>query len=156
MWVLLAVLLVLLLFAFPRKMSVVLAVTLGVGVISGVFYNVQQRELVAHRKAVKLEVRYDIVACTASRPLLVSIHNLSPLTVSRIEWVFSARRPGYRGELTGPWLNTYSLDGPFAAGAQQSHCYAAPQPGEHALKRESDDPKNLEIGIRSRQISFAP
>lgn len=156
MWFLFTLAVVLLLFAFPRKMSVILtAGALVAGVVGGYFLW-QKRQLALQENAVAITVAYSLEECNESEPLLLTITNNSSMTVARLEWVFSARRPGNRSELTGNWLKVHIWDVAIPAGQQQSVCYPAPRPGQHAVKRATDDPANLELDIRSRQISFAP
>ena len=155
MWFLFTLAVVLLLFAFPRQMSVILAVGALIGSVAGGFYLWEKRKLTAQESAVEITVVYDAQQCDPAEPLLVTISNRSATAVVRTEWVFSARRPGYRGELTGGWLKAYASDKVIAPGQQQKACYPAPKPGQHAVQRTSDDPAMLELGIRSRQISFA-
>ncbi len=156
MWFLFTLAVVLLLFAFPRKMSVILAAGALVAGIVGGYVLWQKRQLAIQENAVAITVVYSLEACNVSEPLLFTIINNSSMTVARLEWVFSARRPGNRSELTGDWLKVYTRELAIEPGQQQSTCYPAPRPGQHAVKRATDDPANLELGIRSRQISFAP
>jgi hypothetical protein len=155
MWFLFTLAVVLLLFAFPRQMSVILAIGALIGTVAGGFYLWEKRKLTAQESAVEITVVYDPEQCGPAAPLLVTIDNRSGTAVARAEWVFSARRPGYRGELTGGWLKAYASDNEIAPGQQQTVCCPAPKPGQHAVQRTSDDPAMLDLGIRSRQISFA-
>jgi hypothetical protein len=154
MWFLFTLAVVLLLFAFPRQMSVVLAVGALIGAVLGGYYLWEKRKFTAEESAVEMTVVYDAQQCDEAEPLLVTISNRSSTAVARVEWVFSARRPGYRGELTGGWLKAYASDKLIAPGQQRKICYPAPKPGQHAVQRKTDDPAMLELGIRSRQISF--
>lgn len=156
MWFLFTLAVVLLLFAFPRKMSVILTCGAALGAIVGGYVLWQKQQLVGQENAVEMTVVYSLEACSESAPLLVTIANNSSMAVTGIQWVFSARRPGNRSELTGDWLKTYRLDLTIEPGRQHTVCYPAPQPAQHAVKRATDDPANLELGIRSRQLSFAP
>jgi hypothetical protein len=155
MWFLFTLAVVLLLFAFPRQMSIVLALSALVGGVIGGYFLWQQQQLAAEEDAVEISVGYDLDQCDRAKPLRVTIVNGSKRLVERVEWVFSARRPGYRSELTGDWLAVYSTDEAIAAGQQLVICHAAPQLGQHAVQRETDDPSRLELGIRSRKIQFA-
>ena len=154
MWILFVLSVVILLFAFPRQMSVVLAVAAVVGAVAGAYYYFQQREAVRIESAVAITARHDLQQCPEESPLRVVIDNQSPETVERVDWVFSARRPGYRSELTGGWLKPFRSDESIEPGAEWSGCFPAPTPPEHVVKRKADDPANLEIGIRSHEIHF--
>lgn len=154
MWIILALIVIVLLFVFPRVTLPLLAVAIVIGAFIGAgHYRERQRQL-DDEAAVVMAVRYDPVACSAGQPLRVDISNGSGRSIARIEWVFSARRPGYRGELTGSWLEEYGYDGPVGAGAALQLCFPAPAIDEYAVNRDADRPENLELGIRSRRIVF--
>jgi hypothetical protein len=156
MWIVLALIVVVLLFVFPRVILPVLAVALIAGTIAGVGYFRERQRQLDSEAAVAMVVRYDAAACSDQQPLSVVISNASERTIASIAWVFSARRQGYRGELTGPWLKEYRHDGPLAPGAQLQLCYPAPAIGEYAFSRDADRLENLALGIRSRRVLFEP
>lgn len=155
MWFLFTLLVVILLFLFPKPMSVVLGVAAVVGAVVGLVYHFQSRDMAAQREAVELSVRYDPAQCPEHKPLLVSVSNQSDFVVQRLDWVFSARRPGYRSELTGDWLRPQSMAEEIPAGSVWTGCFAAPDPSEHTFQRQTDHPSKLEIGIRNSEITFA-
>ena len=155
MWFLFTLLVVILLFLFPRPMAIVLGVGAVVGAVAGGFYYFQTRDMAAQLKAVDVAVAYDPAQCTETEPLLITVSNGSDYTVSRVDWVFSARRPGYRSEMTGAWLKPQMMEESVAPGSQWVGCYRAPTPPAHAVQRQADHPSNLLIGIRERQVSFA-
>jgi hypothetical protein len=154
MWVLFVLLVIVLLLVFPRQILPILvgaAVLLG-GV--GGWYFWDARQLAQYQEAVLVDVAYAPEDCSPARPLRLTIQNESPLTVARVQWQFSARRAGYRGELTGGWTTVYAVDEPLDEGQTYQQCYAAPQPTEHVVKRDSDELENLVLGIRDKQVTF--
>lgn len=155
MWFFLIVLVIVLLFVFPRKILPILTISVLLALSAGGYhyYSVQQES--DKLEALEIGVQYAPDACSAARPLQVNIANHSALTVEAVSWVFSARRQGYRGELTGAWLQSHRIDGPLAPGASLSVCYPAPEPAEHAVRRDADRPENLVLGIRSHEVDFA-
>jgi hypothetical protein len=155
MWFLFTFAVVALLFMFPRQMVRILAGSLAVAAAIGGYFYWEKRQVDEQRSAVSVDVHYDSERCGKAEPLLVTIVNSSSYAVTRVEWVFSARRPGTRAELTGGWLQRHSSDQMIAPGQQYTACYPAPRPGTHATRNFGDDPSQLELGIRSQTITFA-
>lgn len=155
MWFLFTFAVVALLFMFPRQMGRILAGSAAVGVSIGGFFYWEKRQLEEQRAAVSIDVKYDSEHCGETDPLLVTIVNDSSHAVTGVTWVFSARRPGTRAELTGGWLQRHSSDQTISPGQQLTACYPAPSPGKHATRNSGNDPSQLELGIRSRTITFA-
>ncbi len=155
MWFLFTFAVVALLFMFPRQMVRILAGSAAVAAAIGGYFYWEKRQVEAQRAAVSVAVSYASERCGEAEPLLVTIVNDSSYTVSRVEWVFSARRPGTRAELTGGWLQRHSSDQAIAPGQQYTGCYPAPSPGKHSTRNPGTEPSQLELGIRSRKIVFA-
>jgi hypothetical protein len=155
MWVLFVLAVVGLLFIFPRQMVRILGASAVVAAAVGGFFFWEKYQREQQVEAVQMSVSYDPVACSADKPLRVSVDNGAKYAVAQLKWVFSARRPGYRASLTGDWLNEHTAGEVIAAGEQWVGCYPAPQPRKHAAQRDTDDPAKLELGIRSRQVVFA-
>ena len=154
MWFLFVFAVVALLFMFPLQMTRILAGSAIVGAAIGGFFYWEKGQSEGQKAAVEVSVKYDIDGCSLSEPLLMTIVNGSSYPVARVEWVFSARRPGNRAELTGEWLQPNAIDQLISPGEQYTSCYAAPRPGEHASRNSGADPSELELGIRSRKIEF--
>ena len=155
MWLLSVLAVIVLLFLFPRKIIPILSTAALAALIVGAYYYWDQRETQRRLDRVVVSVRYDTSSCSQDKPLLLTIENASDDTVERVRWMFSARRPGYRGELGGAWLREYATESPLAAGESYTACYTAPKPGAHAVSRETDLPENLELGVRNKQVEFA-
>lgn len=155
MWFLFVLAVVVLLFLFPRQMSVVLGAAAVIGVVIGIWYYLKHKQYAQEEAAVQISVLYDPRQCSPEQPLLVTIRNQASLPVVGVEWVFSARRPGYRSELTGDWLRVFSIEEVIAPGQARESCHPVPQKSVHVVQRSADDPANLQIGIRSRQVRFA-
>lgn len=155
MWFLFVLLVIVLLLVFPRQVLPILVTTallLGGG---GGWYWWQSHQLQVELDAVEVSVTYDSAECSAETPLLVTIVNGSTRNATNIEWQFSARRSGYRGELTGGWTSVHILDQVLPAGEEYRKCYPAPRPNEHVVRREADELANLELGIRNKRVAFA-
>ena len=155
MWFLFVILVIVLLLVFPRQVLPILvatAILLGAG---GGWYWWQHRQLQAELDAVEVAVVYDPAECPAETPLLVTIVNGSTRNASNIQWQFSARRSGYRGELTGGWTVIHVLDQVLPAGQQYRQCYVAPRPNEHVVRRDADELANLTLSIRNKRVTFA-
>ena len=156
MWFLFALGVVVLLFMFPRPMLGVLGVGAVVGLIIGGLLYRESRLLANREEAVSVTVYYGPGECSVREPLVVDILNGSSATLSKISWVFSAKRAGYRGELTGGWLKEYSFDEELPPGGSRRVCYPPPDLGVYAANREADKVENLSLGIRSKRVSFLP
>ena len=155
MWILFVLLVVVLLLVFPRQVLPILAgAALLVGVGGG-WHWWQERERKVFEEAVEMEVAYAPDTCSPAERLQLRIVNRAPRVLARVEWQFSARRAGYRGELTGGWTKTYVLEPMLAQGEEYLGCYAAPQPNEHVVRRAADELENLQLGIRNRRLTFA-
>ncbi len=155
MWFLFTFAVVALLFMFPRQMVRILAASAVVGLAIGGYFYWEKHQMDGQRGAVSVTVNYDGESCSEAEPLLVTIVNGSSYPIARVDWVFSARRPGTRAELTGGWLQRYSSEQKISPGQQFTGCYPAPRPGKHATRNLGNDPSQLELGIRSRTIVFA-
>lgn len=154
MWFLFTLLIIVLLFLFPKPMSIVLCVAAIVGAIGGLFYYFQHKSMKDELAAVELTVRYAPLECPEERPLLVEVNNRSSLEVIQVDWVYSARRPGYRSEMTGEWLLPRTLRESVQPGSSFASCFTAPQPPAHASGRQADHPSHLDIGIRESTVLF--
>jgi hypothetical protein len=156
MWILFVVVTLILLLIFPRRiLPIVVAAVLFAGGLGGYIYW-SELALRKRQDLVVVSVQYAPSACSNEQPLQVQVQNNSELTVVRVQWVFSARRPGYRGELTGAWQKVYATDEALAPGDAYIGCFAAPLKGVHSVQRQSDSIENLELGIRSKELEFAP
>ncbi len=154
MWFLFVFAVVALLFMFPLQMTRILAGSAIVGAAIGGYFFWEKSQSEREKAAVEVNVTYDIDGCSPSQPLLITIVNGARYPVASVEWVFSARRPGNRAELTGEWLQPNVIEQLISPGEQFTSCLAAPRPGKHASRNPGADPSELELGIRSRKIKF--
>jgi hypothetical protein len=154
MWFLFVFAVIALLFMFPLQMTRILAGSAIAGVAIGGYFYWEKTQSEGQKAAVEVSVKYDTETCNPSQPLLITIVNGASYPVAKVEWVFSARRPGNRSEMTGEWLQPNAIVQLISPGEQYTSCYAAPRPGKHASRNSGADPSELELGVRSRKIEF--
>lgn len=137
---------IILLFAFPKQ-TLVLASVLVAAIALLLLVGHQNKEKRKRLEdAVVVSVQYDPSACGTEYPIRVKITNSSKRTVTKVEWSFSAFRPGFSTDLIG--FAPGSSDKIMASGESYTLCFKPPAiDGGH-------EPSGLEWKTRWKRVEF--
>ena len=126
-----AIVALVLLIMFPKRMAIFIAVSFIVvgGILGFSLYNEHQRreDYLELRSSVIVSVVPDLDRCTEGYPLLMSIKNQSRETVTKVDWNVAAHVPGYSSNLVDILYDRYSSDKIMQPQQQVSFCYAVPK-----------------------------
>lgn len=131
LWVALLIALILLYFFRKQVMVVVGIVLLFVAVVVLYLYN-KDKEHEYDRDLIKINVKYDELACSPEKPLQVIVENTSYELAQDVRWNIEVFRPGYSGNVVkgaaggDPWSTPYRIDTPLKAVEKTITCYKVP------------------------------
>lgn len=121
-WIILALVLGLILYFWPKGVWVVLGATVLIGG-SVLFWNSHKE---AERATAVFTVTYAPDICPDGRPMQVSLRNTSDKTMERALFTIHATMPGYSSVITPYTYRQNSSDKILAPGEAYSACYPVP------------------------------
>ena len=124
---------IILVIIFPKQMGILAGVV--VLTIAGIYlyFESEENNKERQREAVVISVKYDTTTCTSEYPLLANVKNGSNNTVIKINWNFSAYKPGYSNNVvayegyTSEYSTPYESDKILAPNQSFTLCYKAPK-----------------------------
>jgi hypothetical protein len=100
-------------------------------------------------KSISVNISYNISKCNHEYPLLVTIKNNSPKTLTKVEWHLNIYMPGYSTDIAG-WQNEYSSDKILKPGEMRSSCYKLPL----NFSAKNQDPSSLKYEVSNKYFYF--
>jgi hypothetical protein len=144
---------IVLLFAFPKQVGILIGVIVLCAGAAYLYFEEQDKQRERQRDAVAITITFDTQSCSKEFPLLVSIINGSKNIVEKISWNIGAYKKGYSNNVIDYGYSSessmpYSSDKILNSGQRLSVCYKTPSiSGKHI-------PKELDWSAVRKSISF--
>ena len=148
MWLFIGAVFLILLVMFPRGTLLTLVWALGAAGVLTLYLWMQASNEADQKRKVALTISYDIQACGKDKPIYVQIANNSRRIVDKVEWRFTAYKPGYSTNLVSYSAPDSSSDKILRPGQRTGWCFPAP------LLNGPANPSALKFGARSKWITF--
>jgi|TARA_R110001583_G_scaffold167075_1_gene319894 hypothetical protein len=144
---------IILLFAFPKQVGILIAVIVIGSGATYLYFEEQDKQRERQIDAVTITITFDKKSCSQEFPLLVSIINGSKNIVEKISWNIGAHKRGHSNNVvdygySSEYSTPYSSDKILNSGQRFSVCYKTPSiSGKHL-------PNELDWSAVRKSISF--